>query len=123
MDALRTLLNEKLSERESGPRFLVEFTSRTFGAMGGTVLEVGTHRREVTEAGFRELEANVEHDEAKVRQAREHFERHRDEVLEQRKNELPFNPSLEASFRLLFGRDIKPLDSVRRVVEDKPKKS
>jgi hypothetical protein len=115
MDALRTLLNEKHAEAASGPKIAIEYESTTFGAIGGVVLEPGKHRVEVFERGLREID--------KVRQALEHHERHRERVLAEKKNDLSFEPSFEGSFRLLHGRDVRPLKSVKRIEDGKAKKT
>lgn len=123
MDIVRTLLNEKAAEKAAGPKIPVEVTSTTYGAMGGVVIEVGTHRYEVTERGLAELESLVEREPSLVEQARAHYERHRERVLETKKNDLSFLPSLEGSFRLLHGRDIRPFKSVKRLDDGKAKKA
>jgi hypothetical protein len=123
MDALRTLLNEKHAEAASGPKIAIEYESTTFGAIGGVVLEPGKHRVEVFERGLREIESLVETELDKVRQALEHHERHRERVLAEKKNDLSFEPSFEGSFRLLHGRDVRPLKSVKRIEDGKAKKT
>lgn len=84
----------------------------------GHRVEHGKQTLRVYESEVAEFEKYVEHAADDLRAAERHHRENLELIEATQKNELPFIPSVEASFRLLFRRDPRPLRSLEVV---KPK--